>query len=470
VDLIVIGAGSAGANAAISASEAGLSVVLVDEQDAAGGQVWRAPWPGLVKKPDTPEAREGAALRAKLAASHVEARFGRRVWSVTTGYRVDAIGPDGNETFTAPLLVAAQGAHERVVPFPGWTLPGVIGLAAATILLKSHAVLPGQRVVVAGCGPLLAAVAAGIVKAGGEVAAVADLAGPDDWLAAIPSFATRPRLLAQGIGWVLKLAAKRVPVYFRHGIAAASGEGQVQRVTLASVDADGALADGSHIDIEAHALCVGHGLVPGGEIAKLLRARHRYNPQRGGWVPECDAYGRTSLPGLFAVGDGSGIRGAAPAEFAGKLAGLAAACDAGILPLDGFSRLSRPLQTEARRSGAFANASARLMALRPAQVAAIAPDTVVCRCEDVTRGEIDAAFESGARDANQLKHFTRCGMGPCQGRMCGDVTAELLAQRVGSREAVGYWTGRPPFRPVALDALIGEFDYADIPIPEPAPL
>jgi thioredoxin reductase/bacterioferritin-associated ferredoxin len=470
VDLIVIGAGSAGANAAISASEAGLSVVLVDEQDAAGGQVWRAPWPGLVKKPDTPEAREGAALRAKLAASHVEARFGRRVWSVTTGYRVDAIGPDGNEAFTAPLLVAAQGAHERVVPFPGWTLPGVIGLAAATILLKSHAVLPGQRVVVAGCGPLLAAVAAGIVKAGGEVAAVADLAGPDDWLAAIPSFATRPRLLAQGIGWVLKLAAKRVPVYFRHGIAAASGEGQVQRVTLASVDADGALADGSHIDIEAHALCVGHGLVPGGEIAKLLRARHRYNPQRGGWVPECDAYGRTSLPGLFAVGDGSGIRGAAPAEFAGKLAGLAAACDAGILPLDGFSRLSRPLQTEARRSGAFANASARLMALRPAQVAAIAPDTVVCRCEDVTRGEIDAAFESGARDANQLKHFTRCGMGPCQGRMCGDVTAELLAQRVGSREAVGYWTGRPPFRPVALDALIGEFDYADIPIPEPAPL
>jgi thioredoxin reductase len=470
VDVIVIGAGPAGANAAMSAAEAGLSVALLDEQDAAGGQVWRAPWPGLIRKPDTAEARNGDALRTRLAASSVDARFGRRVWSVTSGYRVDAIGPDGNEAFMAPQLVAALGAHERVVPFPGWTLPGVIGLAAAAILLKSHAVLPGQRVVVAGCGPLLAAVATDIVKAGGEVVAVADLAGPGDWLSAIPSFATRPSLLAQGIGWVLKLATKRVPVYFRHGVAAASGDAQVRRVTLAPVDAGGAPGSGASVDIAADALCVGHGLVPGAEVTKLLRARHSYDRERGGWTPQVDECGRTSLPGLFAVGDGSGIRGAAPAETAGKIAGLAAAHDAGALSADDFSRLAGPLQSQARRLASFAGASARLMALRLEQVAAIAPETVICRCEDVTRGEVDAACEAGARDVNQLKHFTRCGMGPCQGRMCGDVAAELLAHRVGSREAVGYWTGRPPFRPVALDALIGEFDYSHIPIPEPAPL
>ena len=110
------------------------------------------------------------------------------------------------------------------------------------------------------------------------------------------------------------------------------------------------------------------------------------------------------------------------------------------------------------------------MALRPAQVASIPPNAVVCRCEDVTRAEIDEAYDAGARDVNQLKHFTRCGMGPCQGRMCGDIAAELLAQRVGSRPAVGHWTGRPPLRPVALDELIGAFSYDDIPIPEPAPL
>jgi bacterioferritin-associated ferredoxin len=110
------------------------------------------------------------------------------------------------------------------------------------------------------------------------------------------------------------------------------------------------------------------------------------------------------------------------------------------------------------------------MGVRAAQVAAIPSETVVCRCEDVIRSEIDAAFEAGARDVNQLKHFTRCGMGPCQGRMCGDVAAELLAQLAGGRDAVGYWTGRPPLRPVNLNELIGSFTYVDIPIPEPAPL
>jgi bacterioferritin-associated ferredoxin len=183
-----------------------------------------------------------------------------------------------------------------------------------------------------------------------------------------------------------------------------------------------------------------------------------------------DALGRTSVPGLFAVGDGAGVRGAAPAEVAGEIAGLAVAHEAGAVGPEGFARLVRRLQERLRGLEPFARAAAALMAARPAQVAAIPPETVVCRCEDVTRAEIDAAHDAGAHDVNQLKHFTRCGMGPCQGRMCGDVIAELLGQRTGGREAVGYWTARPPLRPLALDDLIGTFAYRDIPIPEPAPL
>lgn len=110
------------------------------------------------------------------------------------------------------------------------------------------------------------------------------------------------------------------------------------------------------------------------------------------------------------------------------------------------------------------------MRARPAMVEEIAKDTVICRCEDVRRGEIEAAISAGAREINQLKHFTRCGMGPCQGRMCGETAATLLARHVGSREAAGYWTGRPPLRPVPLADLLGEFDYGDIPVPNPAPL
>lgn len=166
-DLVVIGAGPAGTTAACAASEAGLAVTLIDEAPAAGGQVYRAPpIERIGPAAKSADQHAGDRLRAALTASTVDFRPGRRVWSISGQFRVDAIGPAGTETITAPRLIAATGAHERVVPFPGWTLPGVIGLAAATVLLKAQAMVPGPRVIVAGCGPLLAAVAAKIVKGG----------------------------------------------------------------------------------------------------------------------------------------------------------------------------------------------------------------------------------------------------------------------------------------------------------------
>lgn len=469
-DLVVLGGGPAGANAAIAAAERGLDVVLIEESPAAGGQVWRAPWAGLDKPAKGPEARDGAALRAALAASKVETRFGRRVWSVTDGFRLDAVGPDGNETVEAAHFIAATGAHERVVPFPGWTLPGVVGLAAATIMLKSHGVLPGQKVVVAGRGPLLAAVAAGILEAGGTVLAVIDAAPRSAWLSALPALATRPGLLAQGARWMGKVLAARVPVLSGHAIVRAEGEDSVSRVVAAPVDAEGAFTGGRERVFEVDGLCVGHGLVPGADIPRLMRATMRFDRRLGGFVPMVDPFGRTSVPGLYAVGDGAGIRGAASAVHAGRLAGLAAARDSGRLCEADFGKAKEPDLVALLKLSSFSDAMAGMMALRPAQVAAIPAETVVCRCEDVTRAEIDAAAREGASDVNQLKHFTRCGMGPCQGRMCGDVAAELLAAHVGGREKAGYWTGRPPLRPVPLDAMLGSFTYDDIPIPEPAPL
>ncbi|GGF89761.1 oxidase [Azorhizobium oxalatiphilum] len=468
-DVIILGAGPAGANAALAAAETGLKVALFDQQPEAGGQVWRAPLPGLAL-PASPEKAGGDALRARLAASSVDLRLGRTVWSVGAHFRLDALGPDGNETVEAPRLIAATGAHERVVPFPGWTLPGVIGLAAATVLLKSHGALPGQRVVVAGCGPLLAAVATGIVKMGGTVVAIVDLAGPGDWLRLLPALATQPRLLARGAGWALKLGGKRVPVHFRHGVRAALGADAVARVRLAPVDAQGAFTAGPEITLEADALTVGHGLVPGNELPRLFRTEQTFDRRRGGFVPVLDAFGRTSLDGLYACGDGAGLRGVLVAEAAGQLAGLACAHDAGALTAAAFAERTKAPAAAAAQARPFSDAMAGMMALRPAQVAAIPPETVVCRCEDVTRAEIEAAYDDGARDLNQMKQFTRCGMGPCQGRFCGDVAGEILAAKVGSREKVGTYTARPPLRPVPLADLMGSFDYGDIPIPRPAPL
>lgn len=471
-DLIVIGGGPAGAAAALAASRAGLSVALLDEAASPGGQVYRAPPAGLSVSPAGrgPDDEAGEALRARLAASPVAWRGAARVWSISDAFRVDAVTPAGNESFIAPRLVAATGAHERLTPFPGWTTPGVIGLAAATILLKSQGMIPGRRTVVAGCGPLLAAVAAKIVAGGGVVAAVVDLSGPGDWLGALPGLARRPDLLRQGMGWALKLGVARVPVLFRHGVVAVEGAAACERVTIAPVDSEGRPTGGRARIIEADALAIGHGLVPGAEITKLLRARHRFDRAAGGWAPLRDAFGRCSVAGLYAVGDGAAIAGAEPARLSGHLAGLAAAHDAGRLAPDVFAREAASARAELDRMLVFAGAVGRLMRARPAMVEAIAPDTVICRCEDVRRSEIEMAIADGARDINQLKHFTRCGMGPCQGRMCGETAAELLALHLGSREEVGYWTGRPPLRPVPLADLLGRFDYADIPVPTPAPL
>jgi len=474
IDVLVIGAGPAGARAALRAQACGLGVLLVDENHDAGGQVWRPIPPGFARAPGSApsaEARDGDALRAELRRAGVRCLFGHKLWNVGTSLRADLIGPEGSVSWQPRALIAATGTTERVVPFPGWTLPGVIGLAAATILLKSQNMLPGRRTVVAGAGPLLLAVAIGILKAGGEVVAVLDLASQGDWLRTLPSLAGRPDLLWQGLQWQVRLRAAGVPVLYRHGIRSVEAVGAGFEIRTQRVDVSGQpVANATASVFAADAVTVGHGLVPGTDITRLLRARHRYAVELGGWVAEADADGRTSVAGLYVAGDGAGIAGAAAAGAHGELAALACAHDLGRLDAAAHGRERDRLQPHWRQSARFGRAMAGLMALRDGAVAGIAPDTVVCRCEDVTRAEIDAAARDGARDMNQLKAWTRCGMGPCQGRSCGDVAGALLALHVGSREAAGCFTGRAPLRPVSLAEVAGEYSYADIPIPKAAPL
>ena len=489
-DLIVIGAGPAGAEAAITAAEQGLSVALIDEQPVAGGQVWRAPVGGFPGKGDIEQA-SGDRLRERLTGSRVSVFFGHRVWSAVRlasiepdrsaadalrqeRFRVDAVGPTGSRAFTAADLVVATGAHERVVPFPGWTLPGVVGLAAATVLLKSHGVAPGRRVVIAGCGPLLLAVAAGLARSGVELPALADLAHRGAWLRKLPVLLGQPALAARGGWWVTRTLRAGARLLSGHGVRRAEGRDRVERVVLGPVDADGAPALGPEQAFEVDALVVGHGLTTACEITRMLRAEHRFDRLRGGWVPRVDASFQTSIPGLYAVGDGAGVRGQKIASLAGRKAGLVVAASfRGAAGVDSSASAAAldPIDRQLALARPFSDAMAALMAQRPAQVAAIGAATVVCRCEDVTRSEIDAALSQCAGSLDQLKHFTRCGMGPCQGRYCGDTVQELAAIRLGcSRDQVAPWTGRPPLRPVRLAELIGDFSYDDIPIPRPAPL
>lgn len=470
-DAVVIGGGPAGLMAAVAARRHGASVALLDDNPAAGGQVYRAPPPGFAREAGaSPEQVDGDRLRALLAKCGAVTLFAHRVWSVGPGFRIDAVGPEGPLALTAPRLIIATGTSERVVPFPGWTLPGVIGLAAATIMLKSQRMLPGRTTVVAGCGPLLLAVAAGILKGGGRVVAIVDTAGRREWLARIPAMLSRPDLVARGARWLAAIRAARVPVLSYHALRAVREESDGLRVVVGSVRADGSPEGRDERTFTADCVAVGNGLTPANDVSRVLRAQHRYDAARGGWIAATDSCGRTSVPGLYVVGDGAGIAGAAAAEHHGELAGLAALHDLGRLPAADFARESAAARRRYDKARRFGSAMAGLMAIRPAQVAAIPGDTIVCRCEDVTRAEIESAMDDGAHEVNQVKAWTRCGMGPCQGRTCADVVGELVALRTGGREAAGYFTGRLPLRPVSLAAVTGDFVYADIPIPKAAPL
>jgi thioredoxin reductase len=346
-----------------------------------------------------------AARAAAEAGQRVAFLPSHQVWSVTGRFRVDMVGPNGAAFPAAPRLIVATEAHPRIVPFPGWTLPGVVGLADTNVM-------PGQSVVVAGHGPHLAAVATAITRAGGRVLAIADAANASAWLAA-------PYRLTHGTSWYLRSPGARIPVLFRHAVRRAEGNGTLARVVLAPLSGEGAWRNGAEHVLPASLLAVGHGMVPDTGIPRLLRAAQKFDRRLGTWVPRLDAAGRTSIQGLSVIGE----------------------------------PISHPCP------------------LHPARIAAIPPETIICRCEDVTAAAIIAAAHDGAAEVNQLKQFTRCGMGPCQGRICGDMAAELLAQaRAVPRDAVGFWTGRPPLQPVPLADLLGTFTYADIPVPSPAPL
>ena len=458
-DLAVLGAGPAGLRASLAADAAGLSVVLVDEAPCAGGQGYRAP-PGGPPGQGA-DGRRGDVLRRALAASGISVLAGHRVWTAsTTPIRLALAGPSAVKAITPRALLVAAGATERVVPFPGWTLPGVIGLGAATVLLKTPGPLPPGPAVVAGRGPLLALAAAGLLARGLPIACVVDEAPRREWARAMPGLLARPDLLARGAAWLARLRRAGVPVLHGHAVVRAFGTDALETVCIRP------LSGPSRADrmVPARLLAVGHGLVPATELLSLFGVPLRHRPEEAAWTPELGPGGRTCVPGVYAAGDGTGIRGAAAAELAGHMAGLAVAADLGARPARRQAGLAARLR-RAERAGA---AMARLMTPGADRFAAIPPGTIVCRCEDVTRATLDAVLAAGASDLNQIKTRTRCGMGPCQGRVCAPAVAALAALHPHLAHPLRPWTVRPPLRAVPIGDLVGAFGYGDIPSVKPA--
>ncbi|WP_422368674.1 NAD(P)/FAD-dependent oxidoreductase [Pelagibius sp.] len=449
VQVVVVGAGPAGLSAVQRLARRGVRSVLVDDNLDAGGQTWRA-GPGSLADAAGTKARAALHARSALvdhrAVHEVVALFPpRKLWVVTHDGSHQELEPD--------VLILAPGALEVHIPVPGWTLPGVYGVGAIQALAKGTGVVPKGPVVIAGAGPLIRLVAAQLADAGTEVVAVVDAAGPPG-PRTLAAMSTAPRLLARGIRFERALQRHGIPLFRRHAISRIEGDGRAEHVLLTRLDNAWSPVAGEERRIAASTVGLGFGVRPNLELALLAGCAHRYLPLYGGWVPERDDHFETTVPGVFVVGDGGGIEGVESADAQGLIAAEAVADRLGAVPGD-----PAPVAAARRRRARlqrFRKGLAEWSNPQPGLYGLCQADTIVCRCEDVTAGEITRAAEWGGATAHVVKMATRAGMGLCQGRTCAAAVQALIARAGGvSPQDLVPPSRRPPLRPTALGSLIG---------------
>ncbi len=448
-ELAVIGAGPAGMAAAIAAAELGVDTVVLDEQATPGGQIYRAIGETPLRDPAIlGEAYwRGAALVEAFHASAAHYVPQATVWTASGEGEIGVSVGGSVRMLRAKRIVLATGALERPFPVQGWTLPGVMTAGAAQILLKSAAVVGAGRVVLAGTGPLLWLIAAQYLRAGGALATILETTPRGNLGRALPFL---PGFLRSGYlreGFELIAEVRRRATLVRSVIALrASGGARLTNVTYRT-------GAGLEVTVRADTLLLHQGVVPNVNLALAIGCRHVWNEAQLCFVPALDAWGQTSVTAVAIAGDGAGIAGAVAAEQRGRLAALGAAFQLGHIDKVVRDRM----------------AAAHLGALREAQLGRRFLDrlfkparrfrlprgeTLVCRCEEVTARQVRDAAALERIGPNQLKAYLRCGMGPCQGRLCGLTVTELLADAHGlTPDEVGYYRLRPPVKPITVGEL-----------------
>ncbi len=494
VPAVVVGAGPAGMAAAVALAETGVPVTVLDSYPHPGGQYHRpravgpgAGRAGVVAAPTGAGTGTGddptvAAFRHHLAVGTVHLRSSTTVWSasaeeggctlrLTTGTDPAAgtaahaaADPDRDAALLhAEVVIIATGATDRVLPFPGWDLPGVCTAGGAQALLKGQGIRVGTRAVVAGSGPFLLPVAAALAEAGTTVAAVAEAQHAAVIARAAPRIAGHLDVVTEGLGYARVLARHRVPVRHATAVTAAAGDGRVEEVTLQRLDEQWRPVPGTEQRVAVDAACVSFGFVPQVGLPALLGCALTSDPVWGDPVVAVDSHQHTCVDRVFAAGESTGVGGAAVAVEEGALAGLAAAHALGAIDVGALRDRGAPHRRSRARKQAFAATLGRMYRRGDGWVHWLADDTLICRCEEVDHASVRHAVTAlGAVDQRSVKLTTRCGMGRCQARMCGDAVAALVAHHSGApaddRAALSTPTVLAPVRLRELAALSPEYE------------
>lgn len=438
----IIGAGPAGIRAAQTLVAHGVYPILLDEAARGGGQIYRQQ-PANFKRSSAKlygfEAHKATAIHQTLdeLRKQLDYRPDTLVWNAEAGL-LDTLQAGRAARLEYSSVIVATGATDRVLPVPGWTLPGVYSLGAAQIALKFQGCAIGERVVFAGSGPLLYLVAYQYAKAGANVVAVLDSSPLSAQARALPGLLAQPATLAKGLYYRAWLTAHGITVRQGASLSRIEGERRVQSLKWRNAKGEQTL--------ECNAVAFAHGLRSETQLADLLGCEFTWSPLNRAWLPQRDRAGRTSAPGVYLAGDGAGIMGADAAENAGERAALALLEDLGYsIDPQRCTRLEQSLE----RIGDFRQGLERAFAFPEDWADHATDDLVICRCEEVSAGDIRRAVGEGHWEINRVKAHCRVGMGRCQGRMCGAAAAEIIASESGRPLCgIGRLRAQAPVKPV----------------------
>lgn len=459
VDVAVVGAGPAGLSAALEASRAGAKVALIDEYPRPGGQYFKQlpePFRLLDRSAMGRDYQAGQDLVARLRDERIRLLANTLVWAAFEPGTLELYQGGECRRLRAARTVVATGAYDRPVAFPGWTLPGVITAGAAQSMVKSQWVLPGQRILMAGSGPFQLPVAAQLIKAGAQVVEVLEASRVSGWLTRVPSVWRHLGKVNEAKDYLGALLKARVPYQFGWTVVEARGTGRVEEAVVAQVDEAWRPVQGTERVLQVDTVCIGFGFLPSLQLPGMLGCRASWDRDLVAWVTDHDAAQRTSVPELYVAGETTGTGGHDVAMGEGAIAGVSAAVDLGLLGADEAEGRLRKVREELARDREFASFLNRTFSVKPGAYELARDDTLVCRCERVTAGEVARVARAWNGSLRTIKQSTRAGMGPCQGRICGSLVAQIAARESGrSVEELGVDTPRPPVKPVPLSAMAG---------------